>query len=49
MTNEELAAKFARNAEGVISERNVDQFINGLWKLESMVDVRELFLLAAKP
>ncbi|MBB1634913.1 MmgE/PrpD family protein [Cupriavidus sp. UME77] len=49
MSNEELAAKFARNAEGVISERNVDQFINGLWKLESMVDVRELFRLVAKP
>ncbi|MCY1195011.1 MmgE/PrpD family protein [compost metagenome] len=48
MTNDELAAKFARNAEGVISDRNVDQFVNRLWTIEAMTDVGELVQLLGK-
>jgi 2-methylcitrate dehydratase PrpD len=38
MTNEELVAKFARNAEGVIAASKVDQAITHLIELEKVED-----------
>jgi 2-methylcitrate dehydratase PrpD len=48
MTNEELAAKFARNAEGVLQPRAVDAAIKQVWGLESAQDVRELMRLVSQ-
>jgi 2-methylcitrate dehydratase PrpD len=45
MTNDELTTKFVRNAEGVLSERNVDLAANTIWELETVGDVCELIAL----
>jgi 2-methylcitrate dehydratase PrpD len=45
MTNDELVAKFARNAEGVISPSAVDLAVAKIWSLESMTDVGKLMNL----
>ncbi|NDZ18831.1 MmgE/PrpD family protein [Variovorax sp. WS11] len=45
MTNEELLEKFARNAEGVLSARNIDLAAKTIWDLESTRDVGELMKL----
>ena len=48
MTNEELAAKFAGNAEGVLSERATDAVVRQLWQLESAADLSALMRLLAR-
>jgi 2-methylcitrate dehydratase PrpD len=48
MTNEELAAKFARNAEGVLEPRAVDAALKLIWGLESAADIKELMRLISK-
>jgi 2-methylcitrate dehydratase PrpD len=48
MTNDELAAKFARNAEGVLARRNIDAAITQAWRLEDATDVGELMRLVSK-
>jgi 2-methylcitrate dehydratase PrpD len=42
MTNEELVAKFRRNAEGVMPARNVDEVISGIFNLEDVTNVAPL-------
>jgi 2-methylcitrate dehydratase PrpD len=45
MTNDELTAKFARNAEGVISARDADAAVGLVWSLNSAKDLTELMRL----
>jgi 2-methylcitrate dehydratase PrpD len=47
MTNDELAAKFTRNAEGVLEPRATDAAINQVWQLESARDLVELLRLVS--
>jgi 2-methylcitrate dehydratase PrpD len=47
LTNEELAAKFARNAEGVLAQRAIDTAVSRIWSLDSAVDVSELMRLVS--
>jgi 2-methylcitrate dehydratase PrpD len=48
LTNEELVAKFARNAEGVLEPRAIDAAVKQVWGLENAADVRELMRLVSK-
>lgn len=48
MSNEEMAAKFARNAEGVIAPGAVDAAVKQVWSLETAADVGELMRLLSK-
>jgi 2-methylcitrate dehydratase PrpD len=48
LTNAELAAKFARNADGVLEPHTIDAAIKQVWSLESAGDVRELMRLVSK-
>jgi 2-methylcitrate dehydratase PrpD len=45
LSNDELAAKFARNAEGVLDPRSIDAAVKLLWSLEDSKDVAELVRL----
>ena len=45
MTNEELVEKFARNADGILSPRNIDLAVRRIWDLESTKDAGELMQL----
>lgn len=47
MTTGELAAKFVRNAQGVIPGRNVDAIVSGVLNLETVDDVGSILRLAA--
>lgn len=47
MTDEELIAKFAGNAEGVLPPRKIARFVKQLWALESVNDVAPLMQLLA--
>ena len=47
LTNEELAAKFAGNAEGVLEPRAVDAAISLVWNLDTAEDLSELLRLVA--
>jgi hypothetical protein len=49
MTNEELAAKFARNAEGVVAPNHIDAAVQQLLELESVTDVGSVVRLLAEP
>lgn len=42
MSNDEISAKFLRNAEGVLSPRAMDRALSQLWSLEEMPDVNAL-------
>jgi len=48
VTNEELAAKFERNAGGVLSMRTTDDVLNQLWNLESVEDIGRFMSVLAK-
>jgi len=48
MTNEELVAKFARNAEGVLTPRQVDQAVTQLLSLEKVEDFSGVMKLLTK-
>jgi 2-methylcitrate dehydratase PrpD len=45
MTNDQISAKFVRNAEGVLSPRQVDVVLGRLWELEKVGNVAELMPL----
>lgn len=45
MTNDELSAKFRRNAEGVLPSDRIERALEQLWNLEHVQDVRELMKL----
>ena len=45
MTNEELAAKFVGNAQGVLDPRAIDAAVSMVWNLESAKDLAELMRL----
>lgn len=45
MTNDEISAKFVRNAEGVLTPDRIDRALAQLWTLERVGDVRELMRL----
>lgn len=48
MTNAELAAKFDRNAEGVVAPRNVAHAIDALLSLEDVSDISSVIQLLSK-
>jgi 2-methylcitrate dehydratase PrpD len=48
MTNEELAAKFARNAEGVIAPAAVDAALKLVWTMDNSRDLGQLLRLVSK-
>jgi len=45
MTNQELVEKFARNADGILSPRNIELAVIRIWDLESTKDAGELMKL----
>lgn len=45
MTNGELAAKFSRNAEGVIPTRNIDALIHAVFDLENVANIGTIMSL----
>lgn len=47
LTNDDLADKFAGNAEGIISDEQIDRALRMMWRLEDVDDVRELIGLVA--
>ena len=49
MSNEEMAAKFVRNAEGVIEPRAATAAMQRVWDLETPADVSELMRLLSRP
>ncbi|MCX8003742.1 MAG: MmgE/PrpD family protein [Burkholderiaceae bacterium] len=42
MSNDEISAKFVRNAEGVISSQAIDRALEKLWNLEQLADFSTL-------
>jgi 2-methylcitrate dehydratase PrpD len=48
MTNEELGAKFARNAEGVLELVAAEEALELMWNMESADDLRKLIRLISK-
>jgi 2-methylcitrate dehydratase PrpD len=47
LSNEELVAKFARNAEGVLEPRAIDAVVSQVWSLENAKDVSQLMRLVS--
>lgn len=45
LTNDEISAKFTRNAEGLLSPSSIDRALDRLWHLERVGDVGELMPL----
>ena len=48
VTDDELAAKFVRNADGVLSPRATDAVLKQLWSVENVGDVARFMTLFAK-
>lgn len=42
MTNQELSAKFTRNAEGVLTDPQIEQLLDRLWNLEQVENVASM-------
>ena len=42
MTNEEITAKFVRNADGVMTPRAIDRTLDQLWNLDRVTDLPAL-------
>ncbi len=49
MTDEELVAKFASNAHGVIPKASVEALVESVMRLEAVADIRAVMKLVATP
>ena len=50
MTNDELTAKFIRNAEGVVPAQNIKRVVDGLWQVDRLERFSDLLpLLSPQP
>jgi 2-methylcitrate dehydratase PrpD len=49
MTDAELVAKFASNADGVISQASIDALVESVMRLETVADIRAMMKLVATP